>query len=166
MKKIFKVMAMTMELYPSQSIEVSTVRGWAVFWLQMANEFGFDQLEAAVARHMLECEFFPLPANLKRILEAMRTENLEAAARTSQEEKFIPCEHQFRGGVAAGGGQCVGGAWVFLAKAYTDDGQEMYGGALQRWAKDCDCLIAWRGRRTEKKQDNMRASVPAKEKAI
>ncbi|HUD21517.1 MAG TPA: hypothetical protein VMQ60_01625 [Acidobacteriaceae bacterium] len=62
-------------------------------------------------------------------------EQKQAAARVRG--KFIPCERETGGGAQkpGNGTTCCGGQMFFWAS---------YQGKLERYAKDCQCLTAWR----------------------
>lgn len=51
--------------------------------------------------------------------------------------RFIPCERETGGGaqVPGNGTTCVGGQMFFWAR---------YQGKMERYTKDCVCLVAWR----------------------
>jgi hypothetical protein len=66
-----------------------------------------------------------------------------------QEEKqargaFVPCGRIVNGGAFyVNGGECHEGLWWYWATAYDDEGHDMYGKPV-RWARECDCLKAWK----------------------
>jgi hypothetical protein len=60
---------------------------------------------------------------------------------------FTPCERETNGGAQkpGNGTTCVGGMLFFWAAEYDREGRDVYGKPI-RWAKDCSCKKAWRGR--------------------
>jgi hypothetical protein len=148
-------MALTANLYPSQTLSPETLRGWAVLWITLAEEFGPEMMDKAVARHMLNSKFFPLPAELREHLEALRSRDRARAAYVA--EKFVPCEKETGGGaqLPGNGTTCCGGQIFFWAR---------YNGQMERYAKDCQCKIDWRAGYPSKKQPAL-AGADSKAKA-
>lgn len=60
-----------------------------------------------------------------------------------QREKFIPCNRETDGGAQKPGMGTTCGSGVLMFWA-------MYNGKMERFARDCDCLRAWRARNVTK----------------
>lgn len=137
-----RLMALVATLYPSQNIDTTVLRGWAAFWVKLAQEYGSEMLDRAVSRHLLASKFFPQPAELREHLDALRAEDRSAAAQLRAHNKFVACEKEINGGVIKepDGAQCSGGLWIYWADTYDSNGNRT---GCEKFALRCECLQEW-----------------------
>jgi hypothetical protein len=79
----------------------------------------------------------------------MKDKIVKSEKAQKQEEKqargqYIPCGRLIDGGAFyENGAECHEGVWWYWATAFDDTGHDMYGKKV-RWARECDCLKAWK----------------------
>lgn len=78
----------------------------------------------------------------------------ELQAEQPKRPKFIPCERETGGGAQkpGTGTTCCGGQMFYWAS---------YQGKMERYAKDCSCVIAWRNGFTASPSKSPHAVLPA-----
>ncbi len=148
LRAVAELLSKTIAAYPNQTVKDETVDIWTEDWFAIASNQTFEALQAAVERHRRRGDgFIPLVSTLNKLIAEMRQEQRDAAARATV--KFVACGKETGVRGKPGWSLCSGGMIMFEAIAYgrpDEDGQRrpMYDGKPQTFAKDCDCLIAWR----------------------
>lgn len=135
-EQVSDLMLRTVEFYPHCDLSDATADTWLEAWIQLAEKYGMPRLTAAVNRLKFDTDFFPKPSEIWREIDNLMLE--ENSAKRANATQYASC------------GRCSSCGLILVnAEGEVWDGKTRE----ERFARNCECRVAWLAARERRKNE-------------